>query len=236
MGVEWGNIFEVKTLNGDEVKLLFRSRLGKVIKDDQEEVESRMLSKCGGLPLSIVALADVLKHQEFSMWENFATELDKSILNQGNVIALHRHTYSILETSYNLLESEEKKRFFLLGCLFPFGSRIPIEEMMRYGIGLGLFQHVNDLTEAKEQAHTWANELISSSLLLEDDKDKDHVKIHDLVRASTISLTEKGGDMVKVEAFPRWMWKETYQKYYVIALMPDSDHSHLGTELNFNNL
>ncbi|XP_021716880.1 disease resistance protein At4g27190-like [Chenopodium quinoa] len=230
MGVSLANIFEVHLLDEKEARQLFRTRVGEKINNGgevQEEMEKRLLKKCGGLPLAIVALADVIKHQELYMWEHFAIELEKPLTSQGTISGVHSHTYSILETSYKLMKSEAKKRFFLLACLFPFGSSIKVQEMMRYGIGLGLFQYVNNLTEAMELANTWVDELKSSSLLLEDD-DKDCVKIHDVVRASTISLAEKGGDMFLIEAFPRWLWQDTCKKYYAISLMSGTDNSRLN--------
>ncbi|XP_021716649.1 uncharacterized protein LOC110684503 [Chenopodium quinoa] len=132
------------------------------------------------------------------------------------------------------MESEEKRRFLLLACLFPSGASIPVEEMMKYGTGLGLFQQADTLKKAMEQANTWVDELKSSALLLEDHREG-YVKIHDLVRASTISLAEKDGDKVMVEVFPEWPSLETFQKYYAISLMSGIDHSRMN-DLNSDKL
>lgn len=61
---------------------------------------------------------------------------------------------------------------------------------MRYGVGLDLFQNVDKISEALEQASKWVSELVSSSLLWKDDQS--HVKIHDDVRLSAMSFAEKG--------------------------------------------
>ncbi|KAL2899621.1 hypothetical protein RDABS01_024703 [Bienertia sinuspersici] len=236
MGASVANIMEMHTLDDKEARQLFRARVGD--KGQDENIEKRMLKKCGGLPLSIVALADLLRDQELSMWEEYAIDLQKQFSTSHGAIVgdVNRLTYSILETSYKHIQSEDQRKFFMLASLFPFGSSIPVDDMMRYGIGLGLFQHVNNLTEAMKQAKKWADTLKSSSLLLEDEREG-HVKIHDVVRASTISLAEKGGDVFMVEAFPRWMKNTTCQKYTAISLMAGNDHSRLiSSELNFDKL
>ncbi|XP_021716646.1 probable disease resistance protein At4g27220 [Chenopodium quinoa] len=244
MEISKNNIFEVKPLDYDESKQLFRARIGAKINDDgwkdpqREDMEKRMLNRCGGLPLAIVALADVLKNEEsLEAWKHFASDLEKPMSNSlAKSRGVHRQAYTILETSYKLMEDEKKKRFFLLACLFPFGARIPIEDMMRYGIGLELLENVDNLIEAMEQANRWVEELKSSSLLLEDEDYKQiHVKIHDVVRASTIFLAEQGGDMIMVEGFPRWMSLKSCSKYYAISLMSGSNHSRLN-KLNYDKL
>ncbi|KAL2899617.1 hypothetical protein RDABS01_024699, partial [Bienertia sinuspersici] len=190
MGASPNNMFKVHILNEKESRQLFRARVGK--KGQDENIEKRMLKKCGGLPLSIVALADLLRDQELSMWEDYAIDLEKQFSSSHGAIIgdANRLTYSILETSYKHIQSEEQKKFFMLACLFPLGSSIPVDDMMRYGIGLGLFQNVNNLTEAMKQAKKWADTLKSSSLLLEDDR-QGHVKIHDVVRASNYIIGRK---------------------------------------------
>ncbi|XP_021721020.1 probable disease resistance protein At4g27220 [Chenopodium quinoa] len=205
------------------------------LKEQEEAAEKRMLNECGGLPLAIVALAYVLKGQELSTWEHFATELEKPIsISQAKISGVNPQTYSILQTSYKFMESEEKRKFFLLACLFPSGASIPVEEMMRYGIGLGLFQQVDNLIEAMELANKWVDELKSSALLLEDHR-QGYAKIHDLVRTSTISLAEKDGDKVMVEAFPEWPSLETFQEFYAVSLMSGIDHSRMN-DLNSDKL
>ncbi|XP_021720506.1 probable disease resistance protein At1g61190 [Chenopodium quinoa] len=161
MAISKDNVFEVTPLDYDESKQIFRARLGAKIKDNDWEdtqrvkMEKRMLNRCGGLPLAIVALADVLKNEEsLEAWEHFTSELEKPMSNSlAKFRGVHRQVYSILETSYKLMEDEKKKRFFLLACLFPFGTSIPIEDMMRYGIGLELFENVDNLIKAMEQAN-----------------------------------------------------------------------------------
>ncbi|KAK9726955.1 hypothetical protein RND81_05G248200 [Saponaria officinalis] len=227
MGVEDANMFAVGLLNNKEALSLFEDQIGKEVDSEgYKPVVDRLLRKCGGLPLAIVATASALRGKDLSMWRRFAEESEKPISSQ--VSSEYRETYSILETSYKLMENEEKKMFFFLACLSPLESVVSVDDLMRYGIGLDLFQRVNNLSEAMKQANGWANELVSSSLLIKADVDGE-VRIHDVVRASAISFVEKGmGRMMLVESIPRWMRQETFEKFAAISLLSGHDFSRLN--------
>ncbi|XP_074288730.1 uncharacterized protein LOC141613882 isoform X2 [Silene latifolia] len=226
MDVQNANIFEVGMLNERDALNLFENKNGKKVGSGEfKPVVDRLLTKCAGLPLAIVTTASALRGKHLEMWCQFAATSEKPISSQ--VSNEYREIYSILETSYKLMDSEEKKLFFFLVCLSPLDSAVTVEDLMRYGIGLDLFQRVNDLSEAMEQANMWINELTSSSLLLKGDSDGE-VKIHDLVRASAISFIDKGKDrMTLVERIPRWMCRDTFEKFTAISLMSGHDYSRL---------
>ncbi|KAK9726947.1 hypothetical protein RND81_05G247700 [Saponaria officinalis] len=190
MGVENANMFAVGLLNNKEALSLFENQIGEEVDSEgYKPVVDRLLRKCDGLPLAIVATASALRGKDLSMWRQFSEESEKPISSQ--VSSEYRKIYSILKTSYKLMDNEEKKMFFFLACLSPLDSAVSVDDLMRYGIGLDLFQRVNNLSEAMKQASGWANELVSSSLLLKDKVDG-KVRIHDVVRASAISFFEKG--------------------------------------------
>ncbi|CAO2836509.1 unnamed protein product, partial [Amaranthus hypochondriacus] len=221
MGIKYENIIELGVLNPNESKKLFQHHVKKPIDEgDYKVVAQKLLEKCNGLPLNIMTIANMLKENNLSMWQHFVYELEKPTSNE--VSRIRRETYTILETSYKFLESEEKFTFFLLACLSPLDSSISIDDLMRYGVGLDLFQNVDKLSEALEQASKWARELVSSSLLLTDDKyELIYLKIHDDIRASAISFAEKDKQQHKflVEEIPRWISKESLNKYTAISLL-----------------
>ncbi|KAH9613796.1 hypothetical protein KSS87_017517, partial [Heliosperma pusillum] len=226
MDVQDANTFKLGLLNAREALNLFENRTKKKVDREFKPVTDRLLRKCGGLPLAIATTATALRGKDLSMWCHFAETSEKLISSQ--VSSEYRETYSILETSYKLIDIEEKMIFLFLACLSPLDSAITVDELMRYGIGFDLFQSANDLSEAMEQAATWANELISSSLLLKGDFDGE-VKIHDLVRASFISFIDKDKDRkTLVERIPRWMRKEAFEKFTAISLMSGHDFSRLS--------
>ncbi|XP_074269650.1 uncharacterized protein LOC141592752 [Silene latifolia] len=235
MDILEANIFEVGLLNKDEAENLFKFQVQREVTGDYKSLVDRLLEKCGGLPLSIVATANSLKGKELPLWRQFAEELEKPISCQ--ITGARYETFSILRTSYEVMESEDKKKFFLMACLSPIGTSISIDNLMRYGIGLDLFQHVNKLSEAIDLARTWAQELVSSSMLLKGDSDE-YVKIHDVVRESTMSFAPKSGintdgQMFLVDAIPRWICKETFDKYTGISLLSQANFARLrGVKAN----
>ncbi|KAH9627230.1 hypothetical protein KSS87_018506, partial [Heliosperma pusillum] len=186
----------------------------------------RLLNKCGGLPLAIVATANSLKDKNLSSWVKFADDLEKPISSQMSDD--YHHTFTILNTSYKFIQPNGKRIFFLLTSLFPLGSSTSIESLLRYGIGLNLFEHVNKLSEAMDKAVKWADELTRSSMLLEGDG-KGVIKIHDIVRDFAISYAAKEDEHeFMVEGIPRWLEDETLKIYTAISLTSKHDYSRLS--------
>ncbi|KAL9228545.1 hypothetical protein vseg_004112 [Gypsophila vaccaria] len=227
MGVQDINILEVGVMNTNESEVLFKSQAGNKLDDEKYKiVVDRLLSKCGGLPLAIVATANSLKDKSLVVWEKFADDLEKPISSQ--VDSDYRQIYSILETSYKFIDVDEKRMLLLLACLSPLGSRVSVRSLVRYGIGLNMFQYVNNLCEAIELADKWVSELVLSSMLLEDFF-TGYVKIHDIVRAFAISFAAKEeGHKIMVEAIPRWLDNETFKKYTAMSLMSRNEYSRLS--------
>ncbi|GMH23937.1 hypothetical protein Nepgr_025780 [Nepenthes gracilis] len=210
--------FELQGLNDAEATKLFLERARRPLDHDDgyKSVTEELVKKCGGLPLAIVTLANTLRDRNLLDWQYTAAHLrSSSSVRVGGT--MEENVYSILKWSYNFISSEEMKKFFLLCCLFPLGLSIPIRDLMRYGAGLGLFQYMNSLSEAIEQAYSWAAELKSSSLLLEAE-DEQHVKIHDVVREASMSIVVTGENIFQVGSFPRWIMEETFQTYTAISM------------------
>ncbi|XP_074265251.1 uncharacterized protein LOC141587677 [Silene latifolia] len=227
MNVRDVNILKVGVMNTNEARELFKSQAGKQadLRLYKNLVE-KLLSKCGGLPLAIVATANSLKDKNLSSWVKFADDLEKPISSQMS--GDYHDTFTILNTSYKFIQPDGKRIFFLLVCLSPLGSSVSIESLMRYGMGLNLFEHVNNLSEAMEQAVTWANELMLASMLLEGDV-KEDVKIHDIVRDYAISHAAREEEhKFMVEAIPRWLDDETLNKYTAMSLTSKNDYSRLS--------
>ncbi|XP_074269655.1 disease resistance protein At4g27190-like [Silene latifolia] len=229
MNVQDANIFEVGLLSDDEAKNLFKFQIQKELTGEYNSVADKLLEKCRGLPLSIVTTANFVKGKELRLWKQYADELDKPIPCQ--MTGVHHEAFSILRTSYEAMASKEKKSYFLLACLSPVGSNISIDNLMRYGIGLDLFQHVNKLSEAISRARIWAEELLSSSMLQKGDSNE-YVKIHDVVREFIMSFASNGlntdGQMFLVDAIPRWICEETFNKYTGISLLAQVNFARLS--------
>ncbi|KAH9610694.1 hypothetical protein KSS87_003703 [Heliosperma pusillum] len=227
MDVKGANILEVGLMNTHEARELFkRQTRNQANFREYKNVAERLLNKCGGLPLAIVATANSLKDKELSSWEKFANDLEMPISSQ--ISGDYRHTFSVLSTSYKFIQPDGKRLFFLLASLSPRGSTLSIDSLLRYGIGLNLFEHVNKLSEAMEQAVTWATELVLSSMLLEGDV-KGNVKIHDIVRDFAIAYATKEEEhKFMVEGIPRWLDDKTLKKYTAMSLTSKKDYYRLS--------
>ncbi|XXG64518.1 hypothetical protein AAC387_Pa05g2449 [Persea americana] len=114
---------------------------------------------------------------------------------------MYETVLSSLELSYKYLDSAEAKSFFLLCSLFPEGYGISRNDLIRYGMGEGLFRNVNTLEEASAKVHTLIDKLKASCLLLEGGSDN-RVKLHDLVHnaANSIVSRPEHGFYVKIGA------------------------------------
>ncbi|EEF40600.1 Disease resistance protein RPS2, putative [Ricinus communis] len=178
--------FLIDTLSKGEAWDLFRDMAGNSIDRILLDTASEIADECGGLPIAIVTLAKALKGKSKNIWNDVLLRLKnssiKGILGMKNV-------YSRLELSFDLLESDEAKSCFLLCCLFPEDYNVPVEDLVNYGMGLGLFEDVQNIHQARDRVYTLIDELKGSSLLLEGDTNfYESVKMHDMVRDVAISI------------------------------------------------
>ncbi|KAM7480894.1 hypothetical protein LguiB_005477 [Lonicera macranthoides] len=115
-----------------------------------------------------------------------------------NINGMDKLVYSRIELSYNYLESKQAKSLLLLCCLFQEDEEIPIELLVRYGVGLELFEDLDALAETRNRVDTLVDELRSSYLLLGEDESA-FVKMHDVIRdvCLLIASKEEHGYMVQ---------------------------------------
>ncbi|KAF2304662.1 hypothetical protein GH714_037329 [Hevea brasiliensis] len=100
---------------------------------------------------------------------------------------MHKDVYKCLQLSYDYLQNEEAKKVFNLCSLFPEDFNIPVEYLVRYGIGLNIFEDVARVEDARRSAHSIIKSLQDSSLLSASDQ-KGCVKMHDVVRDVGLSM------------------------------------------------
>ncbi|KAK0590114.1 hypothetical protein LWI29_022871 [Acer saccharum] len=166
-------IFTVETLSEEESWDMFRKLAGEVVENGEINLIAREVAAyCGGLPLAIETVARALKNKnDRHVWNDAARQLKMSIPREN--MRISEKVFATLEPSYNDLESEAKS-VFLLCCLFPRDFNIPIELLVRYGMGLGLFKPVYTVEAARDRAHTVVSGLVSSFLLsiVDDDTEK----------------------------------------------------------------
>ncbi|KAK9269422.1 hypothetical protein L1049_001195 [Liquidambar formosana] len=205
--------FSIQVLPGKEAWDLFRKMAGdSVDSPDLHPLAVQIAKECAGLPIAIVTLAAALKNKSLSDWRDAANQLRKSMIQSEKL-------FTTPELSYNYLKTDEAKSFFLLCCLFRENFNILILDLWKYGMGLGLFQDVDTVDEARERAYRLANDLKSSCLLL-DGSNRGRVKMHDIIRDFAISIASKDKHVFLVRTGPGWKEfprKDTYKRYTAIS-------------------
>ncbi|TXG55669.1 hypothetical protein EZV62_020925 [Acer yangbiense] len=213
-------IFKVGTLSKEESWGLFRDVAGGIVdNDDINPIARDVADECGGLPIALVTVAGELSNRKsMHEWIDAAQQLKKSA--PTNIEGLDQIVFPCLKLSYNFLRYKEQQSVFLLCCLFPEDFDIPIELLMKYGMGLRLFQEVDAVDEARARTHKVVRILIASFLLIPGN-DEQHVKMHDIVRDFAIKLS-KDEQMFMVKAgiqSRNWPSADTFENVTGISLM-----------------
>ncbi|RVW73054.1 putative disease resistance protein [Vitis vinifera] len=179
--------FPVEHLQEEEALILFKKMAGDSIEEpDLQSIAIDVAKECAGLPIAIVTVAKALKNKGLSIWEDALRQLKRSI--PTNIKGMDAMVYSTLELSYKHLEGDEVKSLFLLCGLM--SNKIYIDDLLKYGMGLRLFQGTNTLEEAKNRIDTLVDSLKASKLLL-DTGHNSFVRMHDVVRDVAIAILNK---------------------------------------------
>ncbi|KAI4338226.1 hypothetical protein L6164_016570 [Bauhinia variegata] len=165
-----------------------------------EFVAQEIVKECKGLPIAIVAVAKSLKGRSLDWWK---VALDKLRTSKPiDVEENEKDAYSCLELSYNSLRRNEARLLLKICCMFSEDYKIPLEELFRYGIGLGMCEGEDSFDLARSTVNTVVEDLIDSSLLLpcqnENYWGKKYFNIHDVVRDVTLWITSKEHNTITV--------------------------------------
>ncbi|KAM3288846.1 hypothetical protein P3S67_022276 [Capsicum chacoense] len=140
------------------------------------EVAKEVAKECKGLPLAVVTVAGALKPKTKPSWDDALVELRKAA--PKNIPRVLEEVYQPLKLSYNHLESDEARYVFLLCSLFEEDSDIWTEELLKYGMGLGIFSELENLERARNRVSNLL-ETLKNCFLLSKGSDKKYVKMHD---------------------------------------------------------
>ncbi|XP_016543887.1 disease resistance protein UNI isoform X1 [Capsicum annuum] len=218
--MEAQKIVDVEILSKKEAWILFKQKAGNSADDPSlSEVAKEVAKECKGLPLAIVTVAGALKGKTKPSWEDALVELQKSV--PKNIRGVLVDVYQPLKMSYNHLESDEARYVFLLCSLFEEDSNIWTEELLRYGMGLGIFSELENLERARNRVSNLL-ETLKNCFLLSQGSDINHFKMHDVVRDMAIHIASEGKHIFMVshdvnsEEFPR---KNSYGKYSHMSIV-----------------
>ncbi|GAY60058.1 hypothetical protein CUMW_199170 [Citrus unshiu] len=187
--------FFVDVLNENEAWSLFKKMTSECIENGElKSVATEVVKECAGLPIAIVPVAKALKSKSLYEWRNALRQLKRPFLRSFSGTQAVA-AYSTIELSYYQLEGEElRKTFLLIGYTFI----SCVTDVIYYGMGLGLFQNINTLEEARDRAHTLVDKLKNSCLLLDGDT-SEGFSMHDVVRDVAISIASRVQHVFAVE-------------------------------------
>ncbi|CAH1436494.1 unnamed protein product [Lactuca virosa] len=166
-------IVKVDVVEEPEAQNFFWQITGALKQHDNElnKIGTKIVRRCGFLPLAINLIASRLKFEEKGAWRDTLRRLENKNLD---------YVQESIKISYDYIKEEEEKANFLLCGLFPDDFNIPIEELTRYAWGLRLLNGVSTLGEARDGTETHVHSLKKANLLMDGDY-IGCVKMHDLV-------------------------------------------------------
>ncbi|OMO93471.1 Disease resistance protein [Corchorus olitorius] len=152
-----------------------------------EKHSRRILEKCEGLPLAIVAISGVLatKKRTIAEWETVYRSLGAEMEDNSRLMNLRE----VLLLSFNDLPYNLKSCFLYL-CIFPESHLIESMRLIRLWIAEG-FVEVKEAKTQEEVAEDYLNELLNRSMIqiagTTSDGRVKTCRIHDLLREIIIS-------------------------------------------------
>ncbi|XP_050213564.1 uncharacterized protein LOC126664968 isoform X2 [Mercurialis annua] len=179
--------FMLQVLTYEEACSMFARTVPHAKDPEFNAIAIEVVKKCAGVPLLIELVAGYLQNcKELGIWEEKLKQLS-NFKDEEIVSKVHRS----LKSSYDKLIGDEIKSFFLL-CALGGQSNIEIKYLLRYCIGLDLFDERPTVDDARKRVYYLINELQDCCLLLKGDMEG-YVKMHDIVldAALSIACTEK---------------------------------------------
>ncbi|XP_028779160.1 disease resistance protein At4g27190-like [Neltuma alba] len=170
------------------------------VDDGVRKVAQEVVAECKGLPIAIVAMGKCLRRKG---------------LDEMNVV-LHRlrhskpldedKAFTCLKLSYDYLRNAEAKLLFLVCAMFPEDHEIEIEDLFRYGVGLGLCKDADSFEIARSQVRAAINVLVDSSLLMfsVSSRKEKCVKMHDIVRDVALWVATQENSTIMVNNGKEW--------------------------------
>lgn len=124
---------------------------------DLQSLAVDIAKECAGLPIAIVTRAKALRKENLFEWKNALLELKWP--SSRNFRGVQAVACSTIELSFNFLKGEDLKSNFplcsLMGCTY----NTSMLDLLKYGMGMGLFKDVSTMEEARYRACTLVHKL-----------------------------------------------------------------------------
>ncbi|KAL2329592.1 hypothetical protein Fmac_017173 [Flemingia macrophylla] len=114
-------------------------------------VARKIVDECKGLPIAIVTVGSTLKGQDCDEWELALSKLHESkLLDIPDGL---KNSYICLKLSFDNLRTDLPKSLLLLCSIFPEDYEIHLEDLFRFGKGLGLIGTSGTMEIARKEMH-----------------------------------------------------------------------------------
>ncbi|XP_028788244.1 probable disease resistance protein At5g43740 [Neltuma alba] len=153
-------IIHLQALTDKEALQLFLEHANS--SSTSENLAQKIVKHCHGVLVVIVAVARSLKDRPFKVWTEALRNLQsgESIFNVRDEDL--KKVYEGLKLSYDNLRNEKAKKLLLISSLFPEDFNIPMEFLIRIGVGMGPFgKEVDDYNKRKRKALDAVVELLA---------------------------------------------------------------------------
>ncbi|KAJ9682160.1 hypothetical protein PVL29_018175 [Vitis rotundifolia] len=153
--------FRIQQLTEEEAWSLFNKTTGGSLEKNLElrPIAMKVVEECEGLPIAIVTISKALKGGSLAVWKNALEEL--RAFAPTNIRRVSKNVYSF-------------KSLFLLCGLLGDGD-ISLDDLLKYGMGLDLFDNIDSLEQARDRVVALVK-LKASSLLLDAHADGHYYK------------------------------------------------------------
>lgn len=153
---------------------------------------NKILERCQGLPLAIVAIGSLLSYREMEEqeWRLFYNQLNWQLTNNPEL----NWVSSVLKLSLNDLPSHLRNCFLYCG-LFPEDYQIRRKWIIRLWVAEGFVEDRGTETTLEEVAEDYLKELAQRSLIQVTERNEfgrpKRFQVHDLVREMTVTISRK---------------------------------------------
>ncbi|OAY25941.1 probable disease resistance protein At5g63020 [Manihot esculenta] len=215
-GSETAKVIPINILSEKESWVLLKKNAGAEIESlTLNSFAKDILTECGGLPIALVTVGRAMRGKDPDEWQEAVRELRKS--QPETIEGMDEDVYRCLQFSYTYVKDKKAKKVFKLCCLFPEDFNIPIEDLVRYGFGLKIFEDMR-MEDARRSAHSIIKNLKDSCLLLGSDEEG-CVKMHDVVRDVALSMASDYFVRDGVKKLEDWPDMEEMKRYTGISIM-----------------
>ena len=143
-----------------------------------------------------MTVGSTLRGKSFESWELALSRLRESL--PIDVPKGLRSPYACLKLSYDNLTNQVAKSLFFLCCIFPEDYEIKVEDLVRFGKGIGPVGAILTMEKSRREMHVAINILLDCCLLVRTKK-KECVKTHDMVRDVAFWIAFEKGQSILVE-------------------------------------